>query len=129
LKINSKLISIESDSTVQSVAKQAFIKDKRLQLITENGDDFLKQQLPNTYDLIFADAFPGKYNLLSETLNLLKPGGFYIVDDMLPQSDWPEDHYPLAKQVLNNLKNLNNVTSVGLHWSSGLIIIVPKTKG
>ena len=98
-------------------------------MITENGDDLLKQQLPNTNDLIFADAFPCKYNLLSESLNLLKPGGFYIVDDMLPQSDWPEDHYPLAKQVLNNLKNLNNVTSVGLHWSSGLIIIVPKTKG
>lgn len=126
---NSKLISIESDLTVQSIAKQAFLKDARLKLVTENGDDFLKQQLPNTYDLIFADAFPGKYNLLTETLNLLKPGGFYIVDDMLPQSDWPEDHYPLAKQVLNNLKKLNNVTSVGLHWSSGLIIIVPKKKG
>jgi predicted O-methyltransferase YrrM len=76
--------------------------------------------------MIFADAYPGKYEFLNETLNLLKPGGVYIVDDMLPQADWPKDHYPLAKGVLENLKNLKNVVSVGLNWSSGLIIIVPK---
>lgn len=123
---NSKLISIECDKDVQSVAKEAFMHDERLELVYENGSEFLNNQIPNTFDMIFADAFPGKYELLNETLNLLKPGGFYIVDDMLPQADWPEDHYPLAKGVLENLKKLKNVTSVGLHWSSGLIIIVPR---
>jgi predicted O-methyltransferase YrrM len=122
----SRLISIECDEHVQSVAKEAFPNDKRLELIFENGFAFLKQQTPGSFDMIFADAFPGKYDLLNETLKLLKPGGFYVVDDMLPQADWPEDHYPLAKGVLENLKNLSDVTSVGLHWSSGLIILVPK---
>ncbi len=123
---NSKLISIECDKNVQSVAKEAFINDDRLELIYDNGSEFLKNQIPNSYDMIFADAYPGKYEFLNETLNLLKPGGIYIVDDMLPQADWPEDHFPLAKGVLDNLKNLKNVVSVGLNWSSGLIIIVPK---
>ncbi|MBX9839980.1 MAG: class I SAM-dependent methyltransferase [Silvanigrellaceae bacterium] len=123
---NSKLISIECDKNVQSVAKEAFLNDDRLELIYDNGSDFLKNQIPNSYDMIFADAYPGKYEFLNETLNLLKPGGVYIVDDMLPQADWPKDHYPLAKGVLENLKNLKNVVSVGLNWSSGLIIIVPK---
>lgn len=123
---NSKLISIESNQNVQKVAKEIFKNDRRLELIEENGSDYLKKQLPHTYDIIFADAFPGKYELLDETLNLLKPGGLYIVDDMLPQPDWPADHFPLAKSVLENLKKLKNVTSVGLHWSSGLILLVPK---
>jgi len=123
---NSKLISIECDKNVQSVAKEAFLNDDRLELIYDNGSDFLKNQIPNSYDMIFADAYPGKYEFLNETLNLLKPGGIYIVDDMLPQADWPEDHFPLAKGVLDSLKNLKNVVSVGLNWSSGLIIIVPK---
>lgn len=124
----SKLISVESDESVQMVAKEAFRNDKRLELIFENGFAFLKKQAPGSFDMIFADAFPGKYELLNETLRLLKPGGFYVVDDMLPQADWPEDHYPLAHGVLENLKNLSEVISVGLHWSSGLIILVPKYK-
>ena len=128
MDLDSKLISVESDEKVQSVAKEAFINDKRLQLIFENGFDFLKQQVASSFDMIFADAFPGKYDFLNETLNLLKPGGFYVVDDMLPQADWPKDHYPLAKGVLENLKKLNDVATVGLHWSSGLIIIVPQKK-
>ncbi len=123
---NSKLISIESNHDVQKVAKEIFKHDARLELITENGSDYLKNQMPHSFDIIFADAFPGKYELLEETLNLLKPGGLYIVDDMLPQPDWPADHFPLAKSVLENLKKLKNVTTVGLHWSSGLILLVPK---
>lgn len=123
---NSKLISVESDSNVQMVAKEIFKNDSRLELITANGSDYLIKQKPHTFDIIFADAFPGKYELLTETLNLLKPGGLYIVDDMLPQADWPEDHFPLAKGVIENLKKLSNVTSVGMHWSSGLILMVPK---
>lgn len=125
---SSKLISVECDERVQSVAREAFVNDRRLELVFDNGLSFLKQQKPQSFDLIFADAFPGKYEFLKETLNLLKPGGIYAVDDMLPQDDWPEDHYPLAKGVLESLKELENVLSVGLHWSSGLIIIVPKNR-
>jgi predicted O-methyltransferase YrrM len=35
--------------------------------------------------LIFADAWPGKYSDLEKALKLVKPGGFYIIDDMLTQ--------------------------------------------
>ncbi|WGL60882.1 class I SAM-dependent methyltransferase [Pigmentibacter sp. JX0631] len=125
---NSQLISIEANINVQNVANEILKNDKRVQLLNENGSEFLKKQQLHSFDIIFADAFPGKYELLSETLNLLKPGGIYIVDDMLPQPDWPADHFPLAQSVIENLKKLTNVTSVGLHWSSGLILMVPKFK-
>lgn len=123
---SSTLISVDSDSNVQAVAKSIFRNEKRIEFVTENGIDYLKRQSPKMFDLIFADAIPGKYEYLVETLELLKNGGIYIVDDMLPQPDWPDDHYPFANQALTNLKNLKGVNSVGLHWSTGLIILTKK---
>ena len=56
--------------------------------------------MPASFDLIFADAIPGKYEHLNETLALLRRGGLYVVDDMLPQPTWPKDHAPRATGVL-----------------------------
>ena len=39
---NSKLISIECDKNVQSVAKEAFLNDDRLELIYDNGSEFCR---------------------------------------------------------------------------------------
>ncbi|KAB8028530.1 O-methyltransferase [Fluviispira multicolorata] len=123
---HSKLISVDCDDKVLSVAKEAFIGDKRIELVHENGFVFLKKQEPKSFDLIFADAFPGKYDLIHESLNLLKPGGFYIIDDMLPQPFWSEEHSKNLEDVYESLKNLSDVHSVGMNWSSGLVIFVPK---
>jgi len=123
---SSTLISVDNDSKAQNIARNIFLAEKRIEFVTENGIEYLKRQNAKTFDLIFADAIPGKYEYLAETLELLKDGGIYIVDDMLPQSDWPDDHYPFAYQALTDLKNLTNVNSVGLHWSTGLIIITKK---
>ncbi|MFD3621555.1 hypothetical protein ACFWWT_41435 [Streptomyces sp. NPDC058676] len=59
---------------------------------------------------------------MRETLAVLKPGGIYAVDDMLPQEDWPTDHYPLAAGMVDGLVSLDGVLSVGLTWSSGLAL-------
>ena len=53
-----------------------------------------------SFDLIFANAIPGKYEHLDETLALLRCGGLYVVDDMLPQPTWQKDHAPRATGVL-----------------------------
>src|SRR5689334_25145131 len=42
------------------------------------------------FDYIFADTWHGKYLLLDEVLSMLNRGGLYIIDDMLPQPNWPE---------------------------------------
>ena len=44
------------------------------------------------FDLIFADAWPGKFTHLDLALSILAPGAFYVVDDLLPQATWPADH-------------------------------------
>jgi len=43
---------------------------------------------------VFADALAGKYDGLSEALCVVKAGGFYVIDDMLPQPNWPDGHAP-----------------------------------
>ena len=90
------LTSVDTDPSVQAVAREFLGHDPRLTLITEDGATFLRRQLaltpPLQFDLIFADAIPGKYECVDEALVLVAPGGFYVIDDMLPQPNWPEDH-------------------------------------
>ena len=73
--------------------------------------------------MIFADAWPGKYNTLEETLALLKVGGFYVIDDMLAQANWPEGHAEKAEKLIQHLEGLDYMRFTKLNWSTGVIIM------
>ena len=75
-----------------------------------------------TYDLIFADTWPGKYWLLDETLALLSPGAFYVIDDMLPQPNWPTGHASNVAALIATLEGRSDLHITKLNWSTGLII-------
>jgi predicted O-methyltransferase YrrM len=77
-----------------------------------------------TFDLIYADAWPGKYSHLDAALRLLMPGGIYVVDDMLPHPNWPENHAPKAAALRAQLHALDGFAVTTLDWSTGLIICV-----
>jgi len=74
------------------------------------------------FDFIFADTWPGKYHQLDETLALLKPGGLYVIDDMLPQANWPAGHDVKAAALIAILEQRTDLTITKLNWASGLII-------
>lgn len=59
---------------------------------------------------MFADTWPGKYSLLKEALDMVRPGGVYIIDDMNPRADWPDGHMEKAKRLLSQLWCLNDWT-------------------
>jgi len=42
----------------------------------------------------------GKFELLDAALALLKVGGLYVIDDMLPQANWPRRHAPRAPRLI-----------------------------
>jgi len=67
------------------------------------GDSFLQSLNGEHYDFIFADTWSGKYRLLDDALELVKPGGFYIIDDMLPQPNWPDGHADKVAKLINYL--------------------------
>ena len=122
----STLLSIDSDEHYQQVARDVLCLDKRLTLITADAAGFLWRLKHSSFDLVFADAMPGKYLALDEALALVKPGGYYIVDDMLPQPNWPEGHDQKAAALIEQLSQETRFQIVALPWASGIIVLVRK---
>jgi predicted O-methyltransferase YrrM len=74
--------------------------------------------------VIYADAWPGKFSQLDEALSLLRPGGVYVIDDLLPQANWPEGHAPKVPVLINEIERRSDVSTVRLAWASGLMLVV-----
>jgi predicted O-methyltransferase YrrM len=74
------------------------------------------------FDLIFADTWPGKFDHLEEALELLSSGGLYVIDDLLPQANWPDGHAPKVSALINTLEADRRLALCKLSWSSGIII-------
>jgi predicted O-methyltransferase YrrM len=122
----STLTSVDNDSLVQAVALQCLGDDLRLQLMNMNAIDFLRNQTPQSFDLVFADAIPGKYDGLDLALAVVRPGGFYVIDDMLPQTNWPAGHAEKAQVLTERLARQEDFTLVPMVWASGIIVAVRK---
>jgi len=119
------LISVDNDGTVQAIAQRHLGQDPRVRFIRQPGEAFIKSAVAEgvRYELIFADTWPGKYWLLEETLGLLALGGFYIIDDMLPQPNWPADHPPKVAALIADLEARHEYAVTKLAWASGLMIV------
>jgi predicted O-methyltransferase YrrM len=72
--------------------------------------------------MIFADTWAGKYTHLEQALQVLSAGGLYMIDDMLPQSNWPEGHDLKVTELLASLENRRNLQITKLSWASGVVI-------
>ena len=120
----SSLTSVDVSPTFQEVARDAFSGDHRLTLVTEDALTFLIRQPAASYDLVFADAFAGKYDGLDKALRVVKAGGFYVIDDMLPQPNWPDGHAPKVSALIATLAAHPGFQMVPLAWASGIVIAV-----
>lgn len=124
----STLVSIDTDEGLQEVAREAFARDLRLKLMGCDAAGFLWRQPKKTFDLVFADAIPGKYEALDEALAIVKIGGYYVIDDMLPQPNWPEGHAEKAAALLEKLKKDQRFFKLALPWASGIVVLVRKPR-
>lgn len=116
------LHSADNDETVLQIAQNHLGDDSRVTFFCNDGEKVIQKSEPESYDFIFADAWPGKYHLLDETLSLLKIGGFYVIDDMSPQPNWPENHPAKVDQLLEILDQKENLSVCRLEWSTGVVI-------
>ena len=122
LDTKSSLITIENNELLVDVAKK-HISDSRVEFILADGYEWLKNYKEEKFDFIFADAMPGKYDLFDETIGMLKSGGLYIIDDMIPQPNWPLGHDKKADDFINMLEARTDLLLTKLNWSTGIIII------
>ncbi|MFH6933850.1 O-methyltransferase [Flavobacterium sp. FlaQc-30] len=122
---NSNLISIDNLAEYQNVAKKYFQKSN-VSFVCDDAEKWILNYNGEKFDLIFADAWPGKYAVLEETLQLLKPGGIYLIDDMLPQKNWPKNHDKNVEILIQDLEKRNDIQLTKMCWSTGLILITKK---
>ena len=123
---DSTLVSIDNDSQLLEIAQSFLGQDKRLKFICTDGGEWIEANKSQKYDYIFADTWHGKYLLLEEALSMLNKGGLYIIDDMLPQPNWPEGHQEKVVNLVNLLENRKDLTLTKQFWATGIIIAVKK---
>ena len=122
----STLITVDNDDSFLSIAKNALGDDQRLNIVLADGAAWIEKNAGKKFDYIFADTWHGKYLLLDETLAMLNQGGLYIIDDMLPQPNWPEGHAEKAELLIANLDTRKDLFITKQNWASGIIIAVKK---
>jgi predicted O-methyltransferase YrrM len=121
----SSLISIDNNESLMNVATK-YINDNRIEFILRDAYEWIENYRGKKFDFIFADAMPGKYDLFEETIDLLNDGGIYIIDDMLPQPNWPLGHDEKVQHLINKLEERNDLVVTQLNWSTGIIIATKK---
>ena len=121
---NSSLFSIDNDASLLEIAYKYLGCDKRLQLECVDGESWVLSNVGQKFDYIFADTWHGKYLLLDEVLEMLEIGGLYIIDDMLPQENWPEGHAEKALLLEKTLEGRKDLKLTKLNWASGIIVCV-----
>jgi predicted O-methyltransferase YrrM len=119
---NSRLTTIDNEESLLQILRRHLGKDPRLTVVCGDGDEIVPSLAGQKFDFIFADAWPGKYRFLDEILSLLKPGGIYAIDDMLPQPNWPEGHDKKAMALIVDLEKRSDLRLVKMSWASGVIL-------
>ena len=118
----SHLTTVDNDESLLSILKRNLGTDPRLKVVCSDGDDFLRSLRGERFDFIFADTWAGKYRLLHEAFELLNPAGLYIIDDMLPQPNWPEGHAEKVADLVATLEKMEGFRVTKLSWASGVIL-------
>ncbi|MEL6717923.1 MAG: class I SAM-dependent methyltransferase [Bacteroidota bacterium] len=119
---NSTLTTIDNDPQLIEIAKTYFDADERVNIVCEDGSIWLKNYKGKTFDLIFADAWPGKYSEIELVLDLVKVGGLYIIDDMKAQPNWPDGHQEKVKQLITYLEKREDFHLTKMNWSTGVVV-------
>ncbi len=124
---SSTLVTIDNNALLIDVARENIIDD-RVEFILTDGYDWITNYNGRKFDFIFADAMPGKYDLFEETISLLNVGGLYIIDDMLPQPNWPQGHDQKVADLISMQESREDLKLTKLNWSTGIIIITKAYK-
>jgi len=122
----STLTSIDNDDKFLAIAEKFLGDDNSLNLISTDGGEWIEKNKGKKFDYIFADTWHGKYLLLDEAIGMLNKGGLYIIDDMLPQPNWPEGHQEKALKLMEDLESREDLYLTKQVWATGIVIGVKK---
>lgn len=119
---DARLVTVESNADYQAIAETILADDNRVEFVNDDGGTWLDGYSGPGFDLIFADTWPGKFTHLDRALDLVRLGGLYVIDDLLPQSNWPRHHHDAVDHLVAELGRRPDFRSTQMDWSSGLLI-------
>lgn len=129
----SSLVTVEQNAEQVAVAKKHLGSDPRVSFWVGDGLEFLRQS-HTPFDFIFADTWPGKINHPELALDLVAPGGFYIVDDMklgwtaerdlTDISEFTLELWQGQRDLILLLATRADFHCTPLDWSTGLLMCV-----
>ncbi len=119
-----RLTSIEADGRWAAIAARHLRGDPRLTLLDADAFSWFGGQPSDRYDLVFADAMPGKFDGFEALWRLLRPGGIYVIDDLMPQPNWPPGQEARVAAVLSGLDRRDDAHVARLAWASDIALAV-----
>lgn len=119
---DASLLTVDSETKYCEIARRYLQHDRRVSFIVEDAAAFLGRSQGSQFDLIFADTWSGKFDHLNEALAMLRPGGLYVIDDLLPQPNWPDGHAPKVPRLIDDLERDPRLKVCKMSWSSGIIV-------
>lgn len=123
---DSTLISVDVSEAAHAIAHRHLGSDPRLRLMTTDGLAFVESETAGGYDLVYADAWVGKFEGRAAAQALVRRGGFYVVDDLLPQPNWPENHQVRVDLFVREALASTEWNCSLLNWSSGILVMTKR---
>ena len=122
------LTTVDRHQTRTATARRLLGTDPRVTFQQADGFAFIRtcREEQRTFDLIFADMHPGKFEATDEILDLLKPGGLYVIDDLNPVPEWAPEHLPRVEGLIRLLESREDLWVMKFDWSVGLIVAVKR---
>src|SRR5262249_43607430 len=121
---DSHLTTVDNDASSVEIARRHLGSDRRITFHVCDGAEFLARSQGRQFEMIFADTWPGKFTHLDLALSLLKTGGLYVADDLLPQPSWPDGHGSKVPPFLEALAQNDSLVICPMAWSTGLVVAV-----
>ncbi|WP_309572894.1 hypothetical protein [Deinococcus sp.] len=122
----SRLDTVELDSTLSTAARNLLGNDPHITFAVQEGADWIHTHSGSRFDFIFADTWLGKFSELDETLNLLAPGGLYVIDDLFPQPNGPDGHGAKVDALRADLNARTDLHCTALDCATGLMFCARK---
>lgn len=118
-----RLVTVELSQTLSDMAREE-IADPRVEWVIADGGDWLTDAVTreDRYDLVFADTWPGKFTHVDEALSLVAPGGFYVVDDLLPLPEWTKAHGADVDALTGRLASMPGWHGFRMDLGSGVMV-------
>jgi predicted O-methyltransferase YrrM len=115
------LTTVEINGGWHAMARSEFQDEERVEFVCADAAAWLDSYAGPPVDLAFVDWRNGKFEQLDQLIGLLAPGGLYVVDDLLPQPTWPEDH-PGRIAAFWDAWPRSDMVALPIRWASGLLI-------